>query len=173
MLVLALLSLAACKQEMGEQARYDAYEKAPDLPGGTVAQKPVPGTVARGEPEALRQLREKPPLTAELVRRGRERFDVFCSPCHGYAGYGDGTVVARGFPSPPSYHSPRLVTASDQHFVDVITDGFGVMYSYADRVPPRDRWAIAAYIRALQLSQAAPVDELPQADRRHVSDAGP
>jgi mono/diheme cytochrome c family protein len=89
-------------------------------------------------------------MSLALVKRGQERFDIFCSVCHGYTGDGDGMVVQRGFPHPPSFHSPRLIAAPDQHFVDVITNGHGVMYSYADRVPVADRWAITAYIRALQ-----------------------
>jgi mono/diheme cytochrome c family protein len=95
-------------------------------------------------------LKEKPPMSLALVQRGRERFNIFCSECHGYTGEGDGMVAQRGFPHPPSFHDPRLIAAPDEHFVDVITNGHGVMYSYADRVPPPDRWAIAAYIRALQ-----------------------
>jgi mono/diheme cytochrome c family protein len=89
-------------------------------------------------------------MTLALVERGRERFNAFCSECHGYGGDADGMVVQRGFPRPPSFHDPQLIAAPDQHFVNVITNGYGVMYSYADRVPPADRWAITAYIRALQ-----------------------
>ena len=92
-----------------------------------------------------------------LLLRGQERYDIYCLPCHSPSGDGDGPVVRRGFPAPPSYHEPRLVAAPDRHFYDVISDGHGVMYSYADRVAPADRWAIVAYIRALQLSQRAPL----------------
>jgi len=91
-----------------------------------------------------------------LLLRGQERYDIYCLPCHSPLGDGDGPVVRRGFPAPPSYHEPRLVAAPDRHFYDVITNGHGIMYSYADRVAPADRWAIVAYIRALQLSQRAP-----------------
>ena len=104
-----------------------------------------------------------PPVTAPLLARGRERFGIFCAPCHGLAGDGDGIIVAHGFPAPPSYHIDRLLAAPAQHFYDVITDGYGVMFSYADRVEPHDRWAIAAYIRALQLSRRATVAEVPDA----------
>ncbi|MEC9483441.1 MAG: cytochrome c, partial [Halomonas sp.] len=100
------------------------------------------------------------PLTRKLLEHGQERFNVFCSPCHGRTGYGNGMVVQRGFPSPPSFHIERLREAPLRHFYAVITDGFGVMYSYADRVPLEERWAIAAYIQALQLSQYAEVDDL-------------
>ena len=96
--------------------------------------------------------RTPPPVTPALLARGRERFDIFCAPCHGLDGTGDGRVVQRGFPHPPSYLSGRLRDAPADHFLDVITNGFGVMYPYADRVAPADRWAIVAYIRALQLA---------------------
>ena len=113
-----------------------------------------------------------PTITRELLERGRERFDVFCSPCHGIAGDGDGMVVRRGFPRPPSYHSDPLRAASDAHFYAVITHGYGAMYSYATRVPPPDRLAIIAYIRALQLSQQAPVDALSPDQRARLSAQG-
>jgi len=105
------------------------------------------------------------PITLATLARGRERFDIYCAPCHSVAGDGDGMVVRRGFPRPPSYHTDRLRKAPDAHFYSVITNGYGVMYAYADRVAPDDRWAIVAYIRALQLSQSARIDDAP-ADRR-------
>src|SRR4029078_13618013 len=95
-------------------------------------------------------------MTPEALARGRDRFDIFCSPCHSIAGDGDGMIARRGFPHPPSFHTDRLRNASDAHFYAVITNGYGVMHSYARRVPPSDRLAIIAYIRALQLSQHAP-----------------
>jgi mono/diheme cytochrome c family protein len=97
-----------------------------------------------------------------LLARGRERYDIYCSPCHGFSGHGDGMIVQRGFPTPPSYHSARLRSADAQHFFDVITHGYGVMYSYAARVEPRDRWAIIAYIRALQQSQRTDMADVPE-----------
>lgn len=105
------------------------------------------------------------PVTAEILERGRERYDIYCSPCHGGAGYGDGMIVRRGFRKPTSFHIDRLREAPPGHFFDVITNGFGAMYSYASRVKPRDRWAIAAYIRALQLSQNARIDDVPASER--------
>lgn len=95
------------------------------------------------------------PVTLKLLQRGQERYNIYCSPCHGLVGYGHGLVVLHGFPAPPSYHSERLRNAPDAHFYNVITTGFGRMFSYASRVKPRDRWTIVAYIRALQLSQYA------------------
>ncbi len=109
------------------------------------------------------------PMTMALLQRGQERFDIDCAPCHGRSGNGDGMIVKRGFPAPPSYHSQRLREAPDSHFYQVITHGYGVMYPYADRVDPPDRWAITAYIRALQLSQHAPADRLDAQDRQRLA----
>jgi mono/diheme cytochrome c family protein len=100
-----------------------------------------------------------------LLERGRQRFDINCSPCHGRTGEGNGMIVQRGFPRPPSYFSERLRNASDRHFYDVITHGYGAMYSYADRVEPADRWAIVAYIRALQASASASLADVPSSER--------
>jgi mono/diheme cytochrome c family protein len=102
-----------------------------------------------------------PPITSQLLARGRERYDVFCSPCHSVAGDGDGYIARRGFPHPPSYHSDRLRAASDAHLYAVITQGYGAMYPYATRIGPADRLAIVAYVRALQLSQHAALDTVP------------
>ncbi|HEX5237630.1 MAG TPA: cytochrome c [Sphingomicrobium sp.] len=149
--LIAILMLAGCHQSltMSDQPKGAEWERTTLFRNGRVLQAPPPGSVAR-EDDTGDVLKEKPPMTLALVQRGRERFNIFCSECHGYTGEGDGMVVQRGFPHPPNFHDPRLVAAPDQHFVDVITNGHGVMYSYADRVPPADRWAIAAYIRALQ-----------------------
>jgi mono/diheme cytochrome c family protein len=104
-------------------------------------------------------------VTKALLLRGEERFNIYCSPCHGRLADGEGMIVQRGFPAPPSFHIDRLRQAPDSHFFDVITNGFGRMYSYAYRVAPEDRWAIIAYIRALQLSQHATPQDLSSADR--------
>jgi mono/diheme cytochrome c family protein len=162
------LSLTGCSQEMGSQPSYREYEPAPLFRNGRVLQAPVAGTVARGDIERAAQLSERPPLTRELLERGRQEFDVFCSPCHGRAGDGNGIVVQRGMPRPPDLHADRLRSTSDQHIVDVITSGYGAMYSYASRVPPRDRWAIVAYVRALQLSQHASLDDVPADERTRL-----
>jgi mono/diheme cytochrome c family protein len=105
------------------------------------------------------------PVTPELLERGRERFEIYCTPCHGRTGEGNGIVVQRGFPAPPSYHIDRLREAPDGHFFDVMTRGYGVMYSQASRVPVADRWAIVAYIRALQLSRHATMQDVPEGER--------
>lgn len=109
------------------------------------------------------------PLSQVLLERGRDRYDIYCAPCHGLAGDGDGIIARRGFPAPPSYHIGRLRAAPDNHFYQVISDGYGVMYPYADRVAPPDRWAIVAYIRALQLSQHAPRGQLAESDLAHLA----
>jgi mono/diheme cytochrome c family protein len=121
--------------------------------------------VADREREARRIAAERAkaipyPITMRLLARGRERFDIYCAPCHSRLGDGDGRIARRGFPHPPSYHIDRLRNAPDRHFYDVMTNGYGVMYPYRDRVAPEDRWAIVAYIRALQLSQDAPREAL-------------
>jgi cytochrome c553 len=137
----------------------------------------VPGTVARGQ---LRidegfytgkvngvELDAFPmPVTRDVLERGRERYNIYCTPCHDRLGEGRGMIVQRGFPPPPSYHIDRLRQAPVGHFYDVMTNGYGTMYSYASRISPEDRWAIAAYIRALQLSQQIKVADLPEEDKR-------
>ena len=112
------------------------------------------------------------PITQEVLNRGQERFQIFCSMCHGYTGYGDGMIVRRGFRRPPSYHEERLRKAPVGHFFDVITNGWGSMPDYAQQVPVQDRWAIVAYIRALQYSQNAPVADLPPQDRARIGSGG-
>lgn len=159
-----VLLLAGCRQQMADQPKYTPMEASRFFADGQSARPLVPGTVPRGTSAA----KESPVLTRALLLRGQERYDIYCSPCHGLAGYGDGMIVQRGFPHPPSLHDPRLRAAPPEHFYRVITEGFGVMYSYADRVEPADRWAIAAYVRALQLSQHARVEDVPPAERRQL-----
>jgi mono/diheme cytochrome c family protein len=182
--VLALtLALGGCERamhDMYDQPRYRPLRPAPALPQGTSSQ-PLPadsvvasngpfaatssghaGREAAAENERVRAATSMPyAVTPELLRRGEERYSIYCVPCHSPLGDGDGRVARRGFPHPPSYHIARLREAPDRHFYDVMTDGYGIMYSYADRVSPSDRWAIVAYIRALQLSQHADASRLP------------
>jgi mono/diheme cytochrome c family protein len=166
-LVLAAVALAGCKQWMERQPRYDTYAPSSLWPNGSEAQHPPAGTVAQGDLAARAALTTPPKVTPALLARGQQRFDIYCAPCHGKGGDGDGPIVQRGLPAPPSYHSARLMAAPAQHFIDVITHGYGVMYSYADRVAPRDRWAIVAYIRVLQQSRRTLLAEAPQA-RGHL-----
>jgi mono/diheme cytochrome c family protein len=164
-----VLLLASCGENMNEQKKLPPY-RASDLLRGLAMLTPVPGTVARdGLPDSAPQ---PPVITAELVARGQNRFEIYCTPCHGRVGDGEGMVVQRGFPAPPSFHSDRLRAAPASHFYDVITNGYGAMYSYAARVGPADRWAIAAYIRALQLSQHMAVASLSPADRQALTPEG-
>jgi mono/diheme cytochrome c family protein len=159
--------LAGCDQNMDEQPRYSQYSRAPLFRGG-VLRPPPANTIARDDLEREKAASTKPTLSAELLARGRERFGIFCSPCHGAGGDGTGIVVQRGMPRPTSYHDDRLRTAEDQYFFDVVTNGHGAMYSYAARVPPGDRWAIVAYIRALQLSRHATLDDVPADERARL-----
>ena len=150
----ALIALSGC-DDMRTQAKQGAYRSAAVGPG------PVPVDRAGfGERPTA-----PPLLTRALIVRGQDRFRAFCTPCHGELGDGNGMVAQRGFPPPPSYHVARLREVPTQHLYDVITHGYGVMYSFAQRVPPDDRWAIAAYIRALQRSTDARSEELTLAER--------
>lgn len=162
-LVLSIL-LCGCEQQMRDmydQPKLETFESSELFSDGKAARLPVPGTMALET-----QSEAQPPVTADLIHRGRERYNIYCVPCHGLVGEGEGMVVKRGFPPPPSLHIDRLRDTPDQHIYDVITDGYGVMYSYANRVKPADRWAIIAYIRALQLSQHVAVARLSPADRQ-------
>ena len=147
--VLPLLALLGC-DDMSVQSKDLPYRTARTGPG------PVPpGIVEYGtRPTA------PPPLTLALIERGQDRFRQFCTPCHSELGNGGGPVVQRGFSPPPSYHIARLRDAPTRHFYDVLTEGYGAMYSFAERIPPDDRWAIASYIRALQRSTAGTPDDL-------------
>lgn len=160
-------ALAGCKdQSMERQNRYSTYSPAALFPGSTEAQPLPAGTVAQGDLARADAVATPPPVGAALLARGRQRYDIYCSPCHGLSGAGDGMIVQRGFPKPPTYHDDRLRAAPARYLFDVITNGYGVMYSYAARVEPRDRWAIVAYIRALQESQHASLADVPDARSR-------
>ena len=149
-----LFVLAGCNEGQDPQNRYDTFAASRAPWPGSAAALPLPdGVVAQGDLARSTAVLQPPSATPQLMARGRERFGIYCSPCHGFDGDADGIIVARGFPRPPSFHSRQLRMAPAQLFFDTITNGYGAMYSYADRVAPADRWAIVAYIRALQLSQ--------------------
>ena len=151
---LTLGILAGC-DKMANQKKQLPYEISPGQTNNPDLEPPA-GTVSRdAEPPS-----GPPAVTLALLQRGQQRFNIYCSPCHSRVGDGHGMIVQRGFPAPPSYFSDRLLAEPPQHFYDVITNGYGVMFSYADRVAPADRWAIVAYIRALQASQHARLAEL-------------
>jgi mono/diheme cytochrome c family protein len=157
---------------MHDQPKYKTLGYSKFFPDGRES-RPIPsGTVARGELEedvAFYQGKVDGndidyfpiPVTAELIQRGHVRFDIYCSPCHGRVGNGLGMIVRRGLKQPPSYHIDRLRTAPVGHFYDVVTNGYGAMLNYSAQIQPRDRWAIISYIRALQYSQNASIDDLP------------
>lgn len=161
-LVTALLLGACDDHSMTRQNRYSTYGPAALFPNGTEAQALPAGVVAQGDLDRAYKASHPPPADARVLARGQERYNIYCSPCHGLSGEGNGMVVRRGFPVPPSYHSVRLRAAPAQHFFDVITDGYGVMYSYAARIEPADRWAIVAYVRALQESRNAKLADIPE-----------
>ena len=166
--ILALLSLASCDYSMTRQPKYATYAPGPtDIWADGASARPLPNNVvSQGDPARQSIEASPPPVTRAVLHRGEERFNIYCSPCHGLAGDGDGVIVAHGFPAPPSYHVDRLLAAPAQHFYDVITHGYGVMYAYAARVDPDDRWAIIAYIRALQLSRHATLAQAPEAQEK-------
>lgn len=169
----------ACRQDMHDQPKYEPYEASAFFADGRASRPLVAGTVARGrlfEDEHLyRGTVEGEPATSypfEITRaaleRGAQRYAIHCAPCHGASGDGDGMIVRRGMKQPPSYHLARLREASPGYFFDVMTNGFGAMYDVADRVPVRDRWAIAAYVQALQLAQSAELADVPADERARL-----
>jgi mono/diheme cytochrome c family protein len=171
--LLLVFALMACtRSNMDSQPKYHEYEPGGLFRDGKVLQSPVPGTVARGDLDRTAEASQKPALTAALLGRGREQYDIFCTPCHDRAGTGDGIVVQRGFPHPQSLHSDSQRALTDQRLFNVISNGAGTMYAHGDRIRPRDRWAIVAYIRALQLSQHAALTDVP-AEARSTLEATP
>jgi mono/diheme cytochrome c family protein len=183
-LALAALVLTGCRQDMHDQPRYEALEASDFFPDGRSSRDPVPGTVARGQlreddvfetgrdgendaetfPAPVVYLtpgQRTPPADWIVINRGQERYDIFCAPCHGAAGRGNGMVALRGYRNPPSLHIDRLRNERPGYLFGVITRGFGAMPDYAAQISTRDRWAIVAYIRALQLSQNATLADVP------------
>ncbi|PYY09902.1 MAG: quinol:cytochrome C oxidoreductase [Acidobacteria bacterium] len=172
----AVLLLAGCRQDMHNQPRFKPLAKSDFYTDLRSARPPVEGTVARGDLRADSYLysgmipgSDTPgeympfPVNEEVLARGRERFNIYCTPCHSRLGDGNGIVPTRGFArKPPSFHIDRLRKAPLGHFFDIITHGFGIMPDYAAQIAPKDRWAIVAYIRALQLSQNASADQIPR-----------
>lgn len=178
----AVMSLAGCN-DMSDQAKYKPLRPSAFYADGS-SRPLVEGTVARGHArtdELMYTGKIKGrladtfpfPVTAEVVHRGQDRFNIFCSPCHGRLGKGDGMIVQRGFPRPNSFHADSVRVLPAGFYFDVITNGFGRMYSYAPSIPVRDRWAIVAYVRALQLSQHASLKEIAETDRRRVMEGQP
>ena len=183
-LVLLALASLSCRQEMADQPNYRPLVKSDFFADDRSARPAIPGTVARGQLREDEQFHTgklggeaaatfPSPVTRETLYRGQERFDIFCSPCHDRVGNGQGMIVRRGFRSPPSLHIDRLREARPGYFFDVISRGFGTMPDYAEQIPPEDRWAIVAYIRALQLSQQAAVTDAPENEQRRLRESEP
>ncbi|HXF64013.1 MAG TPA: cytochrome c [Caldilineaceae bacterium] len=182
-LLLGLLLAAGCVADpMQDQAKYEPYEPTTLFADNTSARMLAPNTVARGQLRVDTHLynglvngspaQEFPfPIDEAVLARGQERYTIFCAPCHGLDGQGDGMIVQRGFSPPPSFHEERLRAAPVGHYFQVITEGLGAMYGYGDRVQPEDRWAIIAYIRALQLSQNATLADVPEEQRAQLEAA--
>src|SRR5689334_23502834 len=182
LVVVALLALG-CRQKMSNQPKYDPLEPSDFFADGMSARPRVPGTVARGELDitsfvATGKINGQDgdgfpmPVTPEVMNRGEERFNIYCSECHGKLGDGNGMIPSRGYRRPPSYHTEALRKAPTGHFFDVMTNGFGAMPPIGKMITPQDRWAIVAYIRALQLSQSATVNDVPVPERAKL-DAPP
>lgn len=192
--LMTLLAVSACRLDMQDQPKYLPYRGSESFPDSLSSRPLVEGTVPRGflrldnalykgiaatAPTAAAATTDSAAapgtgavattfpfvITKEIIDRGEERFNIYCSPCHGELGDGNGMVAKRGFRNPPSFHIDRLRSAPPGHFVDVMTNGFGVMPDYSMQVPVHERWAIAAYIRALQLSQNAKVSDIPAQDQ--------
>jgi mono/diheme cytochrome c family protein len=176
-----VLAGAACRQDMHDQPRYKPLAASTLFSDGRSARPRVPGTVARGHLKTLSPFETGKengafvatiPLAvdADLLARGQVAFETFCTPCHGRTGRGDGMIVERGFKKPSSYHIDRLREAPPGYLFDVVSNGFGAMADYSSQTTPEERWAIVAYIRALQLSQNATIAELPEETRAKLWD---
>lgn len=172
------VTATGCRQNMHNQNKVEPYEPSAFFADGQGSRLPLQGTVPRGAfghriapytglVEAP-PIPAQPPVTMALLKRGQERFNVFCAPCHDRTGGGRGMIVRRGYKQPTSFHDPRLRSSPPEYFVQVMTEGFGVMPAYAEEVSPEDRWAVAAYIRALQYSQNARLAELTAAQRQAI-----
>jgi hypothetical protein len=183
-IVACLLATTGCWYDMRQQSKVKPLDQSDFFLDGQASRLLLPETVARGELDLDRALYEGRneddtpvdtfpiEITREVLDRGHERYDIFCSPCHARLGNGQGMIVQRGFKPPPSFHIDRLREAPPGYYYDVITNGFGAMYSYASRVPPEERWAIIAYIKALQLSQNATLNDVPPDQRNKLEEPG-
>jgi mono/diheme cytochrome c family protein len=182
-LVIALGLAAACRQDMQDQPKYKPLRPSPFFADGRTSRPVIETTVPRGQLDldaarttgkVGKQYATNPlERSAPVFRRGRERFDIYCAPCHDRAGTGNGMIVGRGFKQPPTLHQDRLREIPDGYLFEVTTQGFGVMPSYAEQIPVDDRWAIAAWVRVLQRSQDATLADVPAAERATLEAARP
>jgi mono/diheme cytochrome c family protein len=174
-LLAGVVLLSGCRQDMHNQPKYKPLRASAFFDNGSSARPILEGTIARGTLQTDESfftgkngnvlVTELPfPVTQQVLDRGEERYNIYCTPCHDRTGNGRGMVVQRGYRQPPSYHIDRLRNVEIGHFFDVMTNGFGVMPDYRAQISPRDRWNIAAYIRALQLSQHAAASDVPGGD---------
>ena len=184
-LLLSLAVLSACRQDMHDQPKYIPLRPSEFFADGRSA-RPIPdNTVARGNlredelyytgkgPDGKPSNQFPMPVTKELLLRGEQRYNIYCTPCHDRTGNGNGMIVRRGYRHPPTYHSDRMREQPNGYYYDVITNGFGAMPDYAAQVAPADRWAIVAYIRALQLSQQASINDVPVEARGQLNTPAP
>lgn len=180
-MLLGCVLVGGCRQDMHDNPRFEPLEGTEFFADGRASRPQVPGTIARGElvtdPGFVTGRRDGVlmtgfplPVDRELLERGRERYDIFCSVCHDRLGTGNGMVVQRGFLRPPTLHDDRLRGMPNGHFFDVMTHGYGAMFDYADRIDPADRWAIVAWIRVLQRSQHASIEDAPVAERARLNE---
>lgn len=185
LLILGSLALVGCsRMDMQDQPKYRPQRPSEFFADGRSERQPVEGTIARGAldedtefyegKDAAGKDIETFPVAVDrtLIVRGEDRYNIYCSPCHGRIGNGLGMIVRRGFKQPPSYHIDRLRNAPVGHFFDVISNGYGAMQNYAMQLQPRDRWAVIAYIRALQYSENASINDLPQEARARIPAVG-
>ncbi len=174
-----LFVMTGCRFNMRDQPRYEALEGSTFFEDGRASRQMIEDTVARdnlrtdehfytGQVDGVPVETFPFPVTKEVLTRGQQRFDIFCAPCHGRLGDGNGMIVQRGFKQPFSFHIERLREAPPGYFYGAIANGFGAMPTYATRIPPKDRWAIVAYIRALQLSQNATLADVPEAELENL-----
>lgn len=184
-LVLLGLAAAACRQDMQDQPKYIPLRPSNFFGDQRSERQLVPGAIARGHlnddvafytgkgPDG-KFVDDFPfPVTKDVILRGEDRFNIYCAPCHSRLGDGNGKIPSRGFRHPPTYHQDRLRKVENGYIFDVITNGFGVMPDYAAQVQPSDRWAIVAYIRALQLSENATINDVPEQDRARLDQPAP
>lgn len=173
-----IVFLTGCQQDMARQPKNKPLSPSPFFDDGRSERPLVENTVARGSiaDDDLFVPKDSNafplPLTPELLKRGQDRYRIFCTPCHGLQGDGNGMIAMRGMKHPPSYHDARLRQVPNGYIYDVITNGFGAMLGYSAQIPPKDRWAIIAYVRALQLSRNAPVSELSPEQRQKLNSGG-
>jgi len=195
-MAIAMTSVVSCRQDMHDQLKMEPLEETTLFEDHRSSRHPVEGTIPRGHLKADRHLHygrealvDPPdgpddgtagelvnalpyPVTRTLLERGQERYNIFCAPCHSQTGNGDGMIVRRGFNQPPSLHDDKIKTAKLGHLYDVIRRGIGSMPAYATQIPVDDRWSIVAYVRALQLSRSAKIEDVPAADRAKLEQPG-